>query len=76
MLALCDAVDVILCAPRRLPCTRCEVESAVLKHLERHKRSYGAKYLVYKHHMAIHLADMFKRHGALSCFVQERKHKH
>ena len=25
--------------------------------------------------MAIHLADMFERHGALSCFVQERKHK-
>eukprot|EP00959_Pyramimonas_sp_CCMP1952_P449883 9419875-Pyramimonas_sp.AAC.1 len=26
--------------------------------------------------MAIHLADMFARHGALSCFVQERRHKH
>eukprot|EP00959_Pyramimonas_sp_CCMP1952_P073188 1529959-Pyramimonas_sp.AAC.1 len=26
--------------------------------------------------MTIHSADMLERHGALSCFVQERKHKH
>eukprot|EP00959_Pyramimonas_sp_CCMP1952_P138540 2899553-Pyramimonas_sp.AAC.1 len=26
--------------------------------------------------MAVHLAGLFERHGALSRFVQERKHKH
>eukprot|EP00959_Pyramimonas_sp_CCMP1952_P163528 3419003-Pyramimonas_sp.AAC.1 len=61
-MAPCDAVDVIICASRRLPCTRDEVESAALKHLELHQRAYGAKYWVYKHHMAIHLADLFERH--------------
>eukprot|EP00959_Pyramimonas_sp_CCMP1952_P085962 1798151-Pyramimonas_sp.AAC.1 len=76
MLALCDAVEVILCASRRLPCTRDEIESAVLKHLELHQRAYGAKSSVFKHHMAVHLADMFERDGALSCYVQERKRKH
>eukprot|EP00959_Pyramimonas_sp_CCMP1952_P440649 9225698-Pyramimonas_sp.AAC.1 len=75
MLALCDAVDAIPCASRRLSCTRDEVEPAVLKYSERHQRAYGAKHWAYKHHMAIHLADMFERHGVLSCFVQERKHR-
>eukprot|EP00959_Pyramimonas_sp_CCMP1952_P145354 3043076-Pyramimonas_sp.AAC.1 len=76
MLALCDAVAVILCASRRLPCARDEAAPAVLKHLELHQRAYGAKYWVYKNHMAIRWADMFERHGALTCFVQGRKHKH
>ena len=76
VLALCDAVDVIIRAARRLPCTHAEIDSAVLKHLRLHQRAYGCKYWVYKHHMSIHLGDMFEKHGALSCFVQERKHKH
>ena len=75
MLALQDAVDLIITAARRLPVTTAQIESAIVKHLRCHQDAYGEGYWVYKHHMATHLAAMFEKHGSLSCFVQERKHK-
>ena len=73
-LMCCNALDMVVASSRGLV-TYQKYEECVLEYFEVHQKVFGDMCWVYKHHMAMHLPDMFRRFGPLSCFVHERKHK-
>jgi predicted outer membrane repeat protein len=53
-----------------------DFEKAIVKHLQLYKSCYGAKAFRPKHHYALHLPHMLRRHGfLLMTFTHERKHR-
>ena len=74
-LLCCHALQ-LLNAARRGATSPDELHTCVLNFLHAHQLAYGNKYWVYKHHMAAHIAEMWRRSGVLcNCLVHERKHK-
>jgi len=53
-----------------------DLDKAIVKHLVLFKACYGASSFKPKHHYALHLGPMLKRHGfLLMTFIHERKHR-
>ena len=53
-----------------------DLHEAIVEHLRLYKSCYGSKKMRPKHHYALHLPDMLRRHGfLLMTFTHERKHR-
>jgi hypothetical protein len=74
-LALCAVVDELMLSKRGLG-TPERLDVAIYTHSNLHQRAYGTTLWKWKNNAALHLGDMFRRHGILiPCFLHERKHK-
>ena len=71
----CKCMDILSNAQRKAS-TPEQLASATHEFLDAHLRAYGSEYWAWKHHAALHLPLMWRKHGGLpNCFSLERKHK-
>ena len=74
-LAVCHVVELLQGVSRKTT-TPEQLQVNIVDHLTKYQASYGADGWVFKHHMAGHLAGMFKKFGTLiALFLHERHHK-
>ena len=76
-----DVVDILANANKGIVGPD-DLEAATTCWLEAHLKAYGDEHFVYKHHQAMHLADMWRRtltrggrRFLMNCFALERHHK-
>jgi len=73
--SLCDGLEALLCASR-LGITSAELHERIVDHLGKAQAAFGTEYWKFKHHMPMHLADMYRLFQRLiASFVTERKHR-
>jgi len=74
-LACCDVIERLQCVSRKST-TPEQLQLCIVDHLKKYQNAYGIEGWVFKHHMAGHLAGMFKKFGTLiALFLHERHHK-
>ena len=74
-LLCCTVLDLLVGASRG-DCPGTLVDEAVRAHLTKHLEAHGAEWWVFKHHMALHVGDMYMKFMVvLACFVHERRHR-
>jgi hypothetical protein len=75
LLYLCDVLTVLQDIGRGRA-THELLKAVMDKYLTQYLAVYGERNMIFKHHQALHLPDMMRRHGALlSCWVHERRHR-
>ena len=75
VLLLCDCWD-LLTALKKGTVLPDLLEAAILDHLRAYQRAYGEVGWIPKHHLATHLANMYRLFKILLCLLtQERRHK-
>ena len=73
---LCCNVLELLVGASRGDCPGTLVDEAVRAHSTKHLEAHGAEWWVFKHHMALHVGDMYMQFMVvLACFVHERRHR-
>jgi hypothetical protein len=72
---ICHVLDLLLAIPKG-QITVAALQCAIDAHSKAFQNVYGTSHWIPKHHYALHLPAMMKRHKfLLTCFVHERKHK-
>lgn len=75
LFALFSVIDALV-RVRRHAVTPAELSDRIMDHLTRFRIAYPDEQLRPKHHYAVHVPELFSRHGTLySCFVHERRHR-
>ena len=73
---LCESIMTLQRVGKREAPTSRDVDVAVRQHMVAQQSAYGVSLWLPKCHYALHLGEMYARHGVLlSTFVHERKHK-